>query len=116
MKNPRIKASTPQILAISFLFGFAMFFFTYPFIHFWAFVLAISSIGIAIITLHRKQNEKPNQSGLYAIAVVKEIQYEKSDQKTGREIKRFELYPRKVIPFFQFLSFPSSSPNNIYRE
>ena len=111
MKNPRIKASTPQILAISFLFGFAMFFFTYPFIHFWAFVLAISSIGIAIITLHRKQNEKPNQSGLYAIAVVKEIQYEKSDQKTGREIKLFELYPRKLELEEDFLSLKGQ--NNI---
>ena len=96
MKNPRIKASTSQVIVLALLFGFAIFFFTYPFIHFWSFVLAISSIGIAIITLHRKQVVEPKTSGIYIVGVVNEVHYEKSDQKTGTEIKRFDVYPRKI--------------------
>lgn len=66
---------------------------------------------IGVIILYKKQDETPKKSGLYAIAVVKEIQYEKSDQKTGREIKRFELYPRGLELEEDFLSLKGQ--NNI---
>jgi hypothetical protein len=81
---------------MSLLFGFVVFFFTYPFIQFWAILLAISVFVISVVTLHKKQESEPKKSGLYVIGVVREIQYEKSDQKTGREIKRFDLYSRKL--------------------
>ncbi len=96
MKNPRIKASTPQILAISTLFSFVIFFFTYPFLHNFGILIAVLSFVMTVIILNKKQEETPKESGLYVIAVVKEIQYAKSDEKTGREIKRFELYPRRI--------------------
>ena len=96
MKNPRIKASTPQILAISTLFSFVIFFFTYPFLHNFGILIAVLSFVMTVIILNKKQEETPKKSGLYVIAVVKEIQYAKSDEKTGREIKRFELYPRRI--------------------
>jgi hypothetical protein len=96
MKNPRIKASTPQIIVMALLLGFAVFFFVYPYLHDFSMLIAVFSFTIAIMILNRKQDETPKESGLYAIAVVKEIQYEKSDQKTGREIKRFALYPRRL--------------------
>ena len=96
MRKLHIKSSIPQILAISTLFSFAIFFFTYPFLHNFGILIAVLSFVMTVIILNRRQEETPKESGLYAIAVIKEIQYEKSDQKTGREIKRFELYARKV--------------------
>lgn len=95
-KPPHVKASKSQIIAMSLLFSFVIFFFSYPFIHFYGIVLTIFGMIIGVIILYKKQDETPKESGLYAIAIVKEIQYEKSDQKTGREIKRFELYPRRI--------------------
>jgi hypothetical protein len=59
---------------------------------------------MTLIILNKKQEETPKKSGLYVIAVVKEIQYAKSDEKSGREIKRFELYPRKLELEEDFLS------------
>ena len=111
MRKPHVKSTIPQIVVMSLLFGFAIFFFTYPFIHFWSFVVAIASIVIAVIILHGKQKEEPNKSGLYITGMVKEIQYEKSDQKTGREIKRFELYPRRVDFNDDILSIKAHNKN-----
>lgn len=94
--KPHIKSSIPQILVISTLFSFAIFFFTYPFLHNFGILIAVLSFVMTVIILNKKQEETPKKSGLYVIAVVKEIQYAKSDEKTGREIKRFELYPRRI--------------------
>ena len=110
-KPPHVKASKSQIIAMSLLFSFVIFFFSYPFIHFYGIVLAIFGMIIGAIILYKKQDETPKESGLYAIAVVKEIQYEKSDQKTGREIKRFELYPRRIDFNDDILSIKAHNKN-----